>query len=206
VNELLIKICGMTRAKDVEDALSFGAGAIGLVFTHSPRRLQTVQARALSELAGKRCLRVGLFMDQSAREVERVLRDVPLDLLQFHGGEDNAYCKGFGLPFIKAISMRSAAASAEARRYPDARGLLLDSHQPGQRGGTGEIFDWRNTIDSDLPLWLAGGLTPDNVAEAVHTFKPFAIDVSSGVEETPGIKSTQLMRDFIIQAKRGMSH
>jgi len=198
-----VKICGLTREHDVAVAVRLGADALGFHFARSPRHLTRKQAARLTEAVPDGIMRVGVFLDQSAGEVEAVLARVRLDLLQFHGREGNAFCAGFGLPFIKAISMRGGDPAAQVAAVPDAAGLLFDSHAPGGRGGTGEAFDWAAGLPAtDKPIWLAGGLNPDNVRAAVRAVRPWAVDVSSGVESAPGIKSEALIQAFIQEAKR----
>ena len=132
-----------------------------------------------------------------------MLARVPLGLLQFHGGEDAAFCRQFGLPYIKAVAMGSGAAADRAERdFPDAAALLLDSHRPGGAGGSGQTFDWSGIPALTLPLVLAGGLTPDNVRQAVRQVRPWAVDVSSGVEDAPGEKNAGKMQRFIREARR----
>lgn len=203
-----VKICGLTRENDVEAAVRAGADAIGFVFAPgSKRMLDAARAAQLATPVPAFVARVGLFMDQNAEEVARILQRVPLSLLQFHGAEDAAYCRQFGRPYIKALSAESGqdlihgVSRAEAE-YEDAAGLLLDSHAPGGLGGTGQVFDWTRIGQCRLPLVLAGGLTADNVAEAIRLVKPWAVDVSSGVEDAPGIKNADAMRRFIKEAKR----
>lgn len=199
-----VKICGITRQQDLEVAVEAGADAIGLVFApRSKRRIGADVAAKLADSVPAFVSRVGLFMDQDAEEVKAALQAVRLSLLQFHGSEDAAYCRQFGLPYLKAVSMTSPDALAEAARdYPDAAGLLLDSHRPGGVGGTGKAFDWALVRPVSLPLVLAGGLSADNVGEAVKAVMPWAVDVSSGVEVSPGIKSAEMIREFIREAKR----
>lgn len=198
-----VKICGLTRAVDVESAVRAGADALGFVFT--PRSKRFVQAEAAAErvrAVPAFVSRVGLFMDQDADEVAAVLKTVPLSLLQFHGRESGRYCRQFGLPYIKAVGMGAEwdAAAAEDE-YADAAGLLLDSHEPGSVGGTGEAFDWDSIPALRLPLILAGGLNPGNVGRAVRAVKPWAVDVSSGVEDAPGVKNEQKIIQFIKEAR-----
>jgi phosphoribosylanthranilate isomerase len=199
-----VKICGLTREQDVRFAVAAGADALGFVFAPgSKRRLTLHQAAELVQRVPPFVTRVGLFLDQEASAVRAILDRVPLNLLQFHGREDGAYCGQFGRPYIKAVSMESPGAVQQAGLdYADAAGLLLDSHAPGGLGGTGETFDWRRVEPGRLPLILAGGLTPDNVAEAIRRVRPWAVDVSSGVETAPGIKSDDAVRKFILEAKR----
>jgi phosphoribosylanthranilate isomerase len=198
-----VKICGITRQEDLQAAVAAGADALGFVFAPRSRRvLDPDAAAALARRVPPFISRVGLFMDQDFEQVRRILDQVPLSLLQFHGGEDAAFCRRFGLPYIKALAMGSAPSLAlVARSFDDAAGLLLDSHRSGETGGTGRTFDWAGIPDLDLPLILAGGLTPDNVRQAVRQVRPWAVDVSSGVEDAPGIKNAEKMKIFISEAK-----
>lgn len=199
-----VKICGMTRPQDVVAAADSGADALGFVFTpRSKRFIEAEQAAELVSATPAFVSRVGLFMDQDREDVLQVLGQVPLNLLQFHGSESAEFCEQFGLPYIKAIAMGSAAdAGNPYPAYPGACGVLLDSHAPGQAGGTGHVFDWNRIPAFEKPLILAGGLNPGNVARAVRTVRPWAVDASSGVEDAPGIKNHERMREFIEEAKR----
>ena len=200
-----IKICGLTRAEDVSSAVLAGADAVGFVFADlSPRRVKRSQARTLAQQVPAFIDRVGLFQDQDAEFVATVLDHVPLTLLQFHGREPAAYCSQFGLPYIKAISMGEENALDRAQdEFDDAAGLLLDSHLAGQPGGTGKTFDWSDIREAGMPLIIAGGLNPANVFEVVTRFRPWAVDVSSGVEESAGIKNESLIREFTAEVQRG---
>jgi phosphoribosylanthranilate isomerase len=195
-----VKICGITRVQDALCAAEHGADAIGLVFyARSPRHLSIEQAATICAELPAFVTTVALFKDADADTVQRALDALPLDLLQFHGSEEEAFCTQFSRPYIKALAMQQSAEQvmAQAERYASARGLLLDSHAPGEAGGSGEVFDW-NTIPSlTRPLILAGGLSVDNVAEAIHTVKPYAVDISSGVETEPGIKDASLIAAFM---------
>lgn len=201
-----IKFCGITRPGDAIAAAEAGADAIGLVFfRESPRALSVDQALAVTASLPPFVSAVGLFVDAPVSQVRAILDDVPLGLLQFHGDESPEYCDSFGVPWIKAVRMRDDIdLEAECARYANARGLLVDAWVPGRHGGTGETFDWnRIPVQLPLPLILAGGLTPDNVADAVHRVKPWAVDVSGGIEETApdgarrhGLKSVQAMQAF----------
>ena len=204
MNSVRVKICGFTRPQDVQAAVSLGADALGFVFAPSSRRvLDPEQAAALVRQVPAFVSRVGLFMDQDAGAVRQILARVPLNLLQFHGQEDGAYCRQFGLPYIRALGMASAPSLARAEsEYGDAAALLLDSHRTGQVGGTGQAFDWALIPALRLPLVLAGGLNPENVHQAVRQVRPWAVDVSSGVEDAAGIKNAGKMQDFIREAKR----
>ena len=195
-----VKICGITRVQDALCAAEHGADAIGLVFyERSPRHLSIEQAAAICAELPAFVTTVALFKDAGADTVHRALEALPLDLLQFHGSEEAAFCTQFSRPYIKALAMQQSAeqVKAQAEQYASARGLLLDSHAPGEAGGSGEVFDW-NTIPSlARPLILAGGLSVDNVATAIHTVKPYAVDISSGVESEPGIKDAALIAAFM---------
>jgi phosphoribosylanthranilate isomerase len=198
-----IKICGMTRGRDVSAAVQAGADALGFVFApRSKRVLDSDRAAELVAAVPAFVSRVGLFMDQDFESVAAILDQVPLNLLQFHGAEDAAFCRQFGLPYIKAVSMVAGdAVTRAAEEFGDAAALLLDSHSSGGVGGTGKVFDWSLVPECALPLVLAGGLTPGNVRRAVEQVRPWAVDVSSGVESAPGIKSEALMQEFIKEAK-----
>jgi len=202
----LIKICGMTREADALAAVSMGADAIGMLFyDKSPRFVENNQAANITRAVGDRALKVGLFVDAPAEQVHSVLADVPLDILQFHGNESLAYCAGFGRPFWKTIRVREPEAVIEqVKGYQEAAGILLDTWHPTQAGGTGKSFDWSVTenLMIDQHLILAGGLNPDNVASAIEQVQPWAVDVASGVEESPGIKSEHLMKQFIDEVNR----
>lgn len=199
-----VKICGMMRAADVAAAVAAGVDALGFVFVPASKRcLDHERAAGLCRLVPAFITRVGLFLDQQADDIRQVLNQVPLNLLQFHGRESPEYCRQFGLPYIKAIAVEhgSSIHCAEEKFY-DAAGILVDSHQPGVMGGTGKTVDWDKVHPGERPWILAGGLTPDNVAEAVRRLRPWAVDVSSGVEQSPGVKDEVAMKRFIQEAKR----
>ncbi len=194
-----VKICGITRVEDGLAAASAGADAIGLVFAASPRQVTADQARAIVAVLPPFIKVVGLFVDAPAATVREVLGRVPLDLLQFHGNETPEDCQKFGRPYIRAIRMAPGVDLAvEARRYAQAAGLLLDTYDPQLAGGTGATFDWtRVPRDLNKPVILAGGLTPENVARAVQAVRPYAVDVSSGVEQSKGVKDAAKIAAFI---------
>ncbi|MEJ2479514.1 MAG: phosphoribosylanthranilate isomerase [Acidihalobacter sp.] len=201
-----VKVCGITREADVAAAVAAGVDAVGLVFyPNSSRCLEPAAAAQLVSRLPPFVTPVGLFLDADADRVREVLRRVRIDVLQFHGLEPAAYCRDFGRPYMKAIG---AGAGEDVRMlaeaYPDACALLLDGHAHGQAGGTGRSFDWAR-VPRDLahPVVLAGGLKPDNVAEAVRVARPYAVDVSSGVEAAPGIKDAALIEAFINEVRRG---
>ena len=201
-----VKICGITRPEDGAAAARLGADAIGLVFyAPSPRAVTAERAIAIAAALPPFVTRVGLFVNAAPAEIEAVLAAVRLDLLQFHGDETEADCRRYGLPYLKAVSMRpDLDMGAALRAYPSASGFLLDAYHPALPGGSGERFDWaRVPAESPQPIVLAGGLTPDNVAEAVRTVRPYAVDVSSGVEASKGIKDASKMAEFIRGVRRG---
>ena len=194
------KICGITRIEDALLAAEAGADAIGLVFyDKSPRAVDVHQARAILAALPPFVTSVGLFVNASRCFIGEVLDAVPLDLLQFHGDETPEQCEGHGRPWFKALRVRPGDdLRAEAARFSGARAILLDAYVPGVPGGTGERFDWK-LIPADLPrpLILAGGLTPDNVAEAISSVRPYGVDVSGGVEASRGIKDAAKVAAFI---------
>ncbi|MFZ0871719.1 MAG: phosphoribosylanthranilate isomerase, partial [Rhodanobacter sp.] len=195
-----IKCCGMTRVEDALLAARLGADAIGLVFTaRSQRRVELSRATEIRRALPPFVTAVALFMDDDAALVHEVMRVVQPDLLQFHGQEDDAWCAQFGQRYLKAIAMgEGEPALSRLHDYPRAAGLLLDGHGLGEAGGSGRVFDW-SRMPSGLvqPLILAGGLNPQNVAEAIRIARPWAVDVASGVEASPGIKDAAKMAAFI---------
>ena len=201
-----VKICGITRVEDALAAAAAGADAIGLVFyAGSPRAVGVEQARAIIAALPPFVTTVGLFVDAGRDELAHILASVPLDLLQFHGDESAEQCEGFGRPYIKALRVRAGDdIVARVADYPSAQGILLDAYVEGVPGGTGEAFDW-SLIPQGLskPLILAGGLRPDNVAAAVAQVRPYAVDVSGGVEASKGIKDAQKVGAFIRAARDG---
>jgi phosphoribosylanthranilate isomerase len=194
------KICGITRPEDALAAVAAGADAIGLVFhPGSPRVVSIAQAQAILEVLPPFVTTVGLFVDSPQAQLDAVLAQVPLDLLQFHGNESAAACEASGFPYIKALRIRPGdAVAAQVAAYPGARGVLLDSFVEGMPGGTGLVFDW-SLIPQRLnkPVILAGGLTPANVAQAIAQVRPFAVDVSGGVEAQKGIKDAAKLARFV---------
>jgi phosphoribosylanthranilate isomerase len=185
-----VKICGITRVADGLAAAHAGAVAIGLVFwAGTPRRVSHAQAAAIAAAMPPFVARVGLFVDPAADEVEAAIETVRLDVLQFHGREDAAFCRRFGLPWLKAIHVREGVDLLECvSQFDDAAGVLFDAFRPGDLpGGTGHAFDWNRLSGLGarvtVPIVVSGGLDPDNVAHAIRTLRPYAVDVSSGVEE-----------------------
>ena len=200
-----VKICGLTRPEDIDGAVQFGADALGLVFYEpSPRSVSLDQAAELVKRVPAFMSVVGLFVNPSRQEVEAVLERVPLDLLQFHGDESADLCASFGRRWIKAIRVRKAGQiEAAFEEFHNASGLLVDAWDPDRYGGTGKSFNWDLIPDyRPLPIILAGGLSSDNVFAAVKQVKPWAVDVSGGVEQDKGIKDIQKISHFIKEVHR----
>ena len=200
-----VKICGLTRPEDIDGAVQFGADALGLVFYEpSPRSVSLDQAAELVKRVPAFMSVVGLFVNPSRQEVEAVLERVPLDLLQFHGDESADFCASFGRRWIKAIRVRKAGQiEAAFEEFHNASGLLVDAWDPDRYGGTGKSFNWDLIPDyRPLPIILAGGLSSDNVFAAVKQVKPWAVDVSGGVEQSKGIKDIQKISHFIKEVHR----
>ena len=195
-----VKICGITRVEDALAAAQAGAHAIGLIFyPGSPRLVSHVVARRVVDALPAFVTPVALFVDAQSMDVERVIREVRPQLLQFHGDEPPEFCERFDFPYIKAAKVRQGVDLLQyARRYQTAKGLLLDAFVDGSHGGTESTFDWALIPDQlPLPLILAGGLHPENVADAILRVRPWAVDVSSGVEAAKGIKDAAKIAAFI---------
>jgi phosphoribosylanthranilate isomerase len=194
----------MTQVQDIRFAASRGADALGLVFYEkSPRNVTLQKAMELMKGISPFVTVVGLFVNPTEDEVRSVLQCVPLDVLQFHGEEPAKFCASFGRPYLKAIRVRQGVNLVQyAADYAGAQGLLLDAYVEGTHGGTGESFDWA-LIPHDLPLpvILSGGLHADNVAMAIKQVRPYAVDVSSGVESAKGIKDSTRISAFINEVK-----
>ena len=203
-----IKFCGMTRMDDVRLAGELGADAIGLIFAARSLRCVSIgQALELRDAAAPTTSAVALVMDNRIDEVERIVGALRPDILQFHGGEDDAFCARFGIPFLKALPMREVATDAIPSllaRYPSASGFVFDGHAPGAMGGSGERFDWSRLSQQHLarPWLLAGGLDATNVGAAIRIARPWGVDVSSGVESAPGTKNAVKMRSFVDAVRR----
>lgn len=194
------KICGITRPQDAIIAAANGADAIGLVFYgKSPRAVDIAQARAVIAALPPFVTSVGLFVNAEVAEVEHVLAGLPLDLLQFHGDETPDYCRQFERPYIKAVRMAEGIdLETVAEQYAEAKALLVDSYQKDVPGGTGHTFDWARIPEGlAKPIILAGGLGPDNIEQAVRQVRPYAVDVSSGVEAAKGIKDVDKIAAFM---------
>ncbi|XOB94379.1 phosphoribosylanthranilate isomerase [Pseudomonadota bacterium 24LQ007] len=200
-----VKICGLTRPQDVEAAVACGADAVGLVFyAPSPRAVNLEQARILAAKVPAFVSVTGLFVNPERDFIETVLDAVPLDLLQFHGDESPEFCQSFGRRWIKAVRVREPGQIEQAfADYQQASGLLVDAWDPNRYGGTGQSFNWSLIPESrPLPLILAGGLSSDNVARAIEQVRPWAVDVSGGVEESKGKKDATKLSQFFKEVHR----
>lgn len=199
-----IKICGLTRPEDARCASGLGVDAIGLNFyPPSPRFLSVSAARAVRASISPFVSTVAVFVNPGADEVRRVMGEVGVDMLQFHGTEPARFCEGFGLPYLKAIGMcEGVDLAGVVREYPSAAAWLLDVHDTERWGGTGRTFDWSAVrLESggslDRPIVLAGGLAPENVEDAIRRVRPFAVDVCGGVESAGGIKDESMLAAFV---------
>ena len=202
-----IKICGITSVEDAELAVEAGTDAIGLVFYEpSPRYVQIQQAIDIAYSVGPFVTVVGLFVNSDKAAIDNIVNQVPLNLLQFHGDESPAFCEQFSLPYMKAIRMRDDLdLDTEIKRYTSASAILLDAYKPGVPGGTGETFDWKRVPrQTSQHIVLAGGLTPDNVYTAIEQTHPYGVDISGGVESSPGIKDKEKVVAFIGNAKKSV--
>jgi phosphoribosylanthranilate isomerase len=200
-----VKFCGLTRPGDVRLACELGVDAVGFVLVPgSPRAVPTGALSGLRAAVSPMVQVVALFMDPHGSEVLDAMRRLRPTLLQFHGGESDAFCRSFGLPFLKTLPMGEGAEDAAtlARRFPSALAFVLDGHGPGQAGGRGRAFDWSRVPRLERPVLLAGGLTPGNVAEAIQRVRPYAVDVSSGIESSPGHKDGERMQQFLDEVRR----
>ena len=204
-----VKICGMTSIEDALHAVHQGADALGFVFYEkSPRAIKIDQAWSIFKALPPFVTRTGLFVNPSVDTVAQAIEQLGIDLLQFHGDESAAFCEQFDRPYIKALPMQpDTDLIALADTYASSQGLLLDTYKKGVPGGTGEVFNWdwvtpEKRADVSLPIILAGGLTANNVDKAIAKVKPWAVDVSGGVELSPGKKSAAKITDFIKQVNQ----
>ncbi len=196
-----VKVCGITRADDMEHLLGLGVDAVGMMFAEgSPRRLSFDEARPLSQLAAGRIVRVGVFANAEAGTVQAAINQVGLDALQFHGAEEPTYCASFGLPYLKAVIVSGPVAEAALRRrFADACAILFDAGSGG-----GRTFAWRHwPADPVGKCILAGGLGPENVGRALAQLRPWGVDVSSGVEgPVKGVKDAAKIKQFVLEVQR----
>ena len=202
--QVRVKICGITRVIDALAAVEAGADALGFVFYEkSPRYVTPHQAATIMRHVPPFVSRVGLFVDAGLDRVALLMSETGIDTLQFHGDETPDFCKHFHCTTLKAIRVRNSSSLKGIRNYP-VSGILLDAYVSGKPGGTGARFDWSLAIEAKRigkPIILAGGLKPETVAEAVRSVNPYAVDVSTGVESSPGKKDVAKLRDFIAAAK-----
>jgi phosphoribosylanthranilate isomerase len=202
--ETKVKICGITNLADAQAAIEAGADALGFNFYEkSPRFVTIPQAAEISKQLPPFTMRVGVFVNAPEEFVFRAISEIGLTMLQFHGDEPPEFCAQFGLMSMKAFRIRDAESLKQIPEF-QTDAYLLDAYAPEARGGTGEKFNWDLAIEAQKfgkPVFLAGGLTPDNVADAVRTVKPFGVDVSSGVESAPGKKDAAKIKAFISAAK-----
>lgn len=208
-----IKFCGLTRVGDVRLASELGVDAIGFVFAEGSRRqLRAEEARVLRQALAPLVDAVAVFRDNRSDEVREVVKLVRPSLLQFHGSEDDAFCRSFGVPYIKAIAMGESQvpvdnANALHVRYPGAAAFMFDSHGPQAAAGDGKRFDWsRVPTGLNKPFILAGGLAPDNIFDAIQVTLPWGVDASSGIEGAPGLKDGDRMRRFVEEVRRADCH
>lgn len=200
-----VKICGITSREDARAAVEAGADAIGFIFVEgTPRWIEPEAAADIAREVGPFIATVGVFMDKTVEEIQRIVAVCGLSLAQLHGNEPPELCRQLRLPFVKSIRVQSEDDLATLSNYPQARAFLLDSYDAERPGGTGKTFPWEIAAKAaqEAKIVLSGGLTPGNVARAVTHVRPYAVDVSSGVETSPGRKDHRKMREFIEQAKR----
>ncbi|MFH1707889.1 MAG: bifunctional indole-3-glycerol phosphate synthase/phosphoribosylanthranilate isomerase [Planctomycetota bacterium] len=201
----VVKICGLTRAEDIAAAVGAGADMVGFVFAPSPRRVTVDRCRELALGVPAGVKRVGVFVDTPLAGVRKTIKTCGLSHAQLHGGEDPAFCAALGAAAIKAVRVRSAADTVCLAGYPSTA-FLLDTFAPGVAGGTGRLFDHVLVVDAAVygRIIVAGGLTPDTVADMIRQVRPWGVDVSSGVESSPGIKDHGKIRAFVRNAKEAL--
>ena len=194
-----VKFCGLTHEEDITRAVKLGVDALGFVFyAPSSRSVAPGHAAMLASLVPAFVTRVGLFVNERPEIIQSIFERTRLNLIQYHGDESPEFCDAVGLPFIKAFRVRPGIdIQTELGRYPKASGFLLDAYVKGQPGGTGERFDWELIPQSDAPIILAGGLSPDNAKDAIEQVAPWGLDVSGGIETKPGRKDPDKMRRFM---------
>lgn len=200
-----VKICGITSREDAWAAVEAGADALGFIFVKgTPRYIEPEAAAAIAAEMGPFVTTVGVFVDRTAEEIERIATSCGMSLAQLHGSEPPEECRRLRLPFVKGIRIRSEADLAALSTYKEARAFLLDTYSADRPGGAGKTFPWEIAAKAarEARIILSGGLTPENVAEAVVQVRPYAVDVCSGVEASPGRKDHRKVREFIDRAKK----
>ena len=196
-----IKICGITNLKNALEAVELGVDALGFVFlTESPRYIRPKKARAIIDLLPSFVLRVGLFVNAPKEEVLLAITESRVNLLQFHGDEDENFCNQFNLPYIKAISFKGGINLLECcQLFASSSAILIDTYSKEMRGGTGKTFNWDLVPKKlPLPLIIAGGLDSENVSLLINSVNPYGVDVSGGVELSKGIKDHNMMKNFVL--------
>ena len=201
-----VKVCGITNPKDARSAAEYGADAIGLVFAQSPRRVGVKEAREIAATLPDGVLKVGVFVDEGPERMLRIALEVGLDLVQLHGDETPeavSAVRAGGLRVIKALRVRDTGSLVRAMGGYEADLFLLDAYSEKARGGTGERFDWEvaKSLTGRDNILVSGGLTPENVREAIRFFEPYGVDASSSLEDAPGKKNVERVRRFIVAAK-----
>jgi len=198
-----IKICGVVDVKTAVSAERLGADAIGLVFCKKSKRCISVEeAKEVIHSLQPFTSIVALFSNDEEDYVQNILNELKINLIQFHGDENDEYCTKYNLPYIKGISEINDGYKNLDYKFPNAKGFVVDSHEKDGIGGTGKTFDWsKGSFDTKKPIIIAGGLNCDNVKDAIKAFMPYGVDVSSGVESSPGIKDINLIEEFIEQIK-----
>jgi len=206
MNNVAVKICGITDYEDASIAVELGAAALGFIFAHSPRQVTPQKARDIISAIPPFAKTVGIFVNQDPIEINKIMRFCGLDLVQLHGDESPDFCDELMPHTIKALRIKDKASLRTARAYRDkVRALLLDTYSKDKAGGTGETFDWQLAIKIKklgIPIILAGGLGPSNIDGAISTVRPYAVDVNSGVEKRPGKKSHSLIKNLMEKVKR----
>ena len=200
-----VKICGITSHEDAWAAVEAGADALGFIFVEgTPRYIEPAAAAAITARMPPFAATVGVFVDRTPEEIERIVGVSGVGLVQLHGHESPEICGHLRMPFIKAIRIQGERDLEALHRYPEAKGFLLDTYVAGQSGGTGRTFPWEIAVKAarEFRVILSGGLTPDNVALAVTQVRPYALDVCTGVEVSPGRKDHHKVREFIDQARK----
>ena len=204
-NRIKIKICGITNFQDASLAVSLGADALGFIFASSPRNISPEKARDIIRNIPPFVKSVGVFVDEDSQVIKETVEQCGIDLIQLHGDESPEQCHEFMPRTIKAIKMRDASVLQSVKSYyGHVRALLLDTYSMERAGGTGKSFDWNLAIEAKgttIPIILAGGLGPSNIGNAVSSVRPYAVDVNSGIEESPGQKSPALMKELFEKMK-----
>ncbi len=192
-----VKVCGITNESDAFMAVEMGADALGFIFARSPRTIRLEEARRIIRALLPFVQTVGVFVNENPARIRKIMAFCGLDLMQLHGDESPELCETLMPRCLKAIRVRSRSSLDQIRSYEGkVRALLLDTYSEGKRGGTGNTFDWDLAAEAKktgIPIILAGGLHPDNIEEAILTVKPFAVDINSGIEQSPGKKNRFLM-------------